>query len=42
MGRFFRALFYIDKVQTFGAVPWYDTSIDANDREALFKDRDNR
>ena len=29
VGRFFRALFYIDKVQTFGAVPWYDTSIDA-------------
>ena len=42
VGRFFRALFYIDKVQTFGAVPWYDTSIDATDREALFKDRDNR
>ena len=29
-------------MQTFGAVPWYDTSIDATDREALFKDRDNR
>ena len=42
VGRFFRALFYINKVQTFGAVPWYDTSIDATDREALFKDRDNR
>jgi len=42
VGRFFRALFYIDKVQTFGAVPWYDTSIDATDQEALFKDRDNR
>ena len=42
VGRFFRALFYIYKVQTFGAVPWYDTSIDATDREALFKDRDNR
>ena len=42
VGRFFRALFYIDKVQTFGAVPWYDTSIDATDREALFKARDYR
>lgn len=42
VGRFFRAMFYIDKVQTFGAVPWYETSIDANDTEALFKDRDNR
>ena len=42
VGRFFRALFYISKVQTFGAVPWYETSIDATDTEALFKDRDNR
>ncbi len=42
VGRFFRALFYIYKVQTFGAVPWYETSIDATDKEALFKDRDNR
>ena len=42
VGRFFRALFYIVKVQTFGAVPWYDTSIDTTDREALYKDRDNR
>lgn len=42
VGRFFRALFYINKVQTFGAVPWYDTSIDTTDTEALFKDRDNR
>lgn len=42
VGRFFRAMFYIAKVQTFGAVPWYDTSIDPTDKEALFKDRDNR
>ena len=42
VGRFFRALFYIDKVQTFGAVPWYEKSIEATDQEALFKDRDNR
>lgn len=42
VGRFFRAMFYINKIQTFGAVPWYETSIDANDTEALFKDRDSR
>ena len=42
VGRFFRAMFYFEKVKTFGAVPWYETSIDATDKEALFKDRDNR
>ena len=41
-GRFFRAMFYYAKVRTFGAVPWYETSIDAADRETLYKDRDNR
>ena len=42
VGRFFRAMFYYAKVRTFGAVPWYETSIDAADRETLYKDRDNR
>ena len=42
VGRFFRALFYYAKVRTFGAVPWYEKSIEATDQEALFKDRDNR
>lgn len=42
VGRFFRAMFYYVKVKTFGAVPWYDSMIDATDTEALFKDRDNR
>ncbi|MGV3764094.1 RagB/SusD family nutrient uptake outer membrane protein [Parapedobacter sp.] len=42
VGRFFRAMFYFEKIQTFGAVPWYGTSIDVNDTESLFKDRDNR
>ncbi len=42
VGRFFRALFYITKVQTFGAVPWYEHLIDAADTEMLYKDRDNR
>ncbi len=42
VGRFFRAMFYFDKIQTFGAVPWYESSIDQDDKEALFKDRDNR
>lgn len=42
VGRFFRAMFYIDKVQTFGAVPWYEKTIDSTDEEALYKERDNR
>lgn len=42
VGRFFRAMFYFEKIKTFGAVPWYEASIDATDNEALFKDRDNR
>lgn len=42
VGRFFRAMFYFEKLQTFGAVPWYETSIDVSDTEALFKDRDSR
>ena len=42
VGRFFRALFYIDKVQTFGAVPWYDFTIAASDKEAMMKPRDSR
>ena len=41
VGRFFRALFYYAKVRTFGAVPWYEKSIEATDEE-LYKDRDNR
>ncbi len=42
VGRFFRAMFYFDKLKLFGAVPWYETSIDATDEEALYKGRDSR
>lgn len=42
VGRFFRALFYFEKIKTFGAVPWYGKMIDSKDKEELFKDRDNR
>jgi len=42
VGRFFRALFYIDKMQTYGAVPWYDKVIDSEDTESLYKGRDAR
>lgn len=42
VGRFFRAYFYFVKMQTFGAVPVYTTSIDPSDRDALYKGRDSR
>ena len=42
VARFWRAWFYYDKVQTFGAVPWYDFTIAASDKEALTKPRDSR
>lgn len=42
VGRFFRALFYIDKLKTYGAVPWYDTILEPTDKEALYKGRDDR
>lgn len=42
VARFWRAYFYWNKVKTFGAVPWYDKTIDSNDYDALYKTRDSR
>lgn len=42
VGRFWRAWFYYDKVQTFGAVPFYDMVVKSNDEEAMKKPRDSR
>lgn len=41
VARFHRARFYMDKVQRFGDVPWYDQVLGTNDEE-LFKERDSR
>ncbi len=41
LARYWRAVFYFDKVQTFGAVPWYDSALNPDD-EKLFKARDSR
>lgn len=41
VARFHRARFYMDKVQRFGDVPWYDKVLGTND-EDLFKARDSR
>lgn len=42
LARFFRALFYFDKVKTYGDVPWYSKPLDVNDTEELYKGRDPR
>ena len=42
VARFFRAHFYFDKVKRFGDVPWYATSIEANDSTLLLQPRDSR
>lgn len=42
VARFFRALFYFDKVKRFGDVPWVDKTIEVSDSTTLSKPRDNR
>lgn len=42
IARFYRALFYFDKVKTYGDVPWIDRPLDVNDSTALFAGRDKR
>lgn len=42
VAKFFRAYFYFDKVKTFGDVPWYSKSINADDEDLLSKSRDSR
>ena len=39
---FFRAYFYFNMLRYFGAVPWYDGVINADDEVALRKPRDSR
>ncbi|WP_353719076.1 RagB/SusD family nutrient uptake outer membrane protein [Dyadobacter sp. 676] len=42
VARFFRALFYFDKVKRFGDVPWIDKTIDVKDDATLYGPRMNR
>lgn len=42
VARFWRAYFYYDMVKTFGDVPWYETTLDVDDRDELYKGRDSR
>lgn len=41
IARFFRALFYFEKVKRYGDVPWIDTALDIDD-PALYGPRDSR
>lgn len=41
LARYWRAVFYLEKVQTFGAVPWYETALHPGDPD-LYKGRDSR
>jgi hypothetical protein len=41
IARYFRALFYFDKVKRFGDVPWIDKPLDVDDKE-LYAPRDSR
>lgn len=41
LARFFRAMFYFEKVKRFGDVPWYNKTMTINDPE-LYKGRDPR
>jgi hypothetical protein len=42
LARFYRALFYFNKVKQYGDVPWIDRPIDITDTTSLFAGRDNR
>lgn len=42
LGRYFRARFYVDKVQRFSDVPWVDRVITTTDEELLLGSRDKR
>lgn len=42
IARFFRALFYFEKVKRFGDVPWVNKTLDVSDNDILYGKRDPR
>ena len=42
LARFYRALFYIDKVKRYSDVPWYSKALNPSDTLDLYKPRDSR
>lgn len=42
LARWFRALFYYDKLVTYGEVPWFDHELQNYEIDLMYKDRDSR
>lgn len=42
VARFFRAMFYYNKVKRFGIVPWYSETLGTGDEDLLYKSQDSR
>ncbi len=42
VARFFRAMFYYDKIERFGIVPWYSGIMGTADEDQLYKAQDSR
>ncbi len=42
IGRYFRAMFYMNMVLRYSDVPWYDVALGTADSELLYKGRDSR
>lgn len=42
VARFWRASFYFEMTKKFGDLPWYDSPIDPDDHELMYKARDSR
>ncbi len=42
LARYYRALFYMDKVKRYSDVPWYSHAMDPGDSVSLYKPRDSR
>ena len=42
LGKWFRALFYFDKLTTYGEVPWFDKELQNYELDLMYKNRDSR
>ncbi|HSO87519.1 MAG TPA: hypothetical protein VLQ91_13270, partial [Draconibacterium sp.] len=42
VAKFFRAMFYYDKIKRFGIVPWYSETMGTADEDLLYKAQDSR
>lgn len=42
IARWFRARFYLGKLQTYGGVPWFDHCLNSTELDEMYKNRDSR